>query len=572
VYREQSGDADVVIAFLECDGYGGNTLTSTEFDYDWLVIGSGFGGSVSALRLAEKGYRVGVLERGRRYGDEDLPKSAWDASRYTWAPALGKLGIMRTSLFRHVFFPSQSGVGGGSLVYGGVLYRAKSEFFEDPQWRALGGWDELLRPHYETAERMLGVATVPFDSVHQQWIREMGQHFGTESTVTRAPTGVFFGEPGKTVSDPFFGGEGPDRTGCIRCGACMVGCRVGAVNSLTKNYLWFAEKRGVQILPEHHVVDVTPLGAADGSDGYRVATKHPGAGFRRTSQTLTARGVIFAAGALGTNELLANCKHGGSLPRLSDRLGELVRTNSESVLTVLLPEDRESWRDVTASSSVHLDADTHVELLTYGTDADMLSLLYTVLVGDGSRVTRPLKWLGTIVRHPVRWLKTLWPVGWSRRMVMLLVMQSKDNAIAFRARKRRLGKGYRLSTAQDSDRPIPTYIEKGNQAAQWLAKRTGGIAQSSVLEAVANIPSTAHMLGGAVIGVSAESGVVDKDLRAFGYQNMLVCDGAAIPANPGVNPALTITALAEYAMAQIPVLSDRPEVDYARHSPHDLPR
>jgi cholesterol oxidase len=527
-------------------------LTNTDFDYDWLVIGSGFGGSVSALRLSEKGYRVGVLERGRRYSHEDLPKSAWESGKYTWAPALGKLGIMRMSLFRDVFLPSQSGVGGGSLVYGGVLYRAKREFFADAQWGALGSWDELLQPHYDTAERMLGVATVPFDSVHQQWIREMGRHFGTEDTVTRAPTGVFFDEPGKTVADPFFGGEGPDRTGCIRCGACMVGCRVGAVNSLTKNYLWFAEKHGVRILPEHQVVDVTPIGAADGSDGYSVTTKHPGARFRRDRQTHTARGVIFAAGALGTNELLANCKHGGSLPRVSDRLGELVRTNSESVLTVLLPEDRDSWRDVTASSSVHVYADTHVELLTYGTDADMLSLLYTVLVGDGNRVTRPLKWLGAIARHPGQWLKTLWPVGWSRRMVMLLVMQSRDNAIACRARKRRLGRGYRLFSTQNSDKPSPTFIEKGNQAAQWLAQHTGGIAQSNVLEALANIPSTAHLLGGAVIGADSASGVVDKDLHVFGYRNMLVCDGAAIPANPGVNPALTITALAEYAMAQIP--------------------
>ena len=526
-------------------------MTNAEFDYDWLVIGSGFGGSVSALRLSEKGYRVGVLERGRRYSHQDLPQSAWQSGKYVWAPALGKLGIMRTSLFRHVFFPSQSGVGGGSLVYGGVLYRAKREFFEGAQWRALGNWDELLRPHYDTAERMLGVTEVPFDSVHQQWIRAMGKHFGTEHTVTRAPTGVFFGEPGKTVADPFFGGEGPDRTGCTRCGACMVGCRVGAVNSLTKNYLWFAEKHGTQILPEHQVVDVTPLGAADGSDGYRVTTEHPGTGFRRHTRIHTARGVIFAGGALGTNELLANCKHGGSLPRISDRLGELVRTNSESVLTVLLPEDRGSWRDVTASSSVHVDEDTHIELLTYGTDADMLSLLYTVLVGAGNRVTRPLKWFGAIVGHPPRWLKTLWPIGWSRRMVMLLVMQSRDNAIAFRARKRRFGRGYRLSTAQNSDKPIPTYIEKGNQAAQWLAEYTGGIAQSNVLEALANVPSTAHLLGGAVIGTDADRGVVDRELRVFGYRNMLVCDGSAMPANPGVNPALTITALAEYAMAQI---------------------
>ncbi|WP_059021505.1 GMC family oxidoreductase [Mycobacterium sp. M26] len=524
----------------------------SDLDFDWLVIGSGFGGSVSALRLSEKGFRVGVLERGRRYRPDDLPSSAWQSDKFTWAPRLGKLGIMRTTVFRHIALPSQSGVGGGSLVYGGVLYRAKKEFFDSPQWSELGDWESLLAAHYATAERMLGVGPVPFDSVHQQWIRDMGRYFGTENTVTRAPTGVFFGEPGKTVPDPYFGGAGPDRTGCTRCGACMVGCRVGAVNSLTQNYLWFAERNGVQILPEHQVVDVTPLGNPDGRDGYQVTTEHPRGGRHRNRQTYTTGGVVFAGGALGTNELLANCKHGGSLPRISDRLGQLVRTNSESVLTVRLPEDRGTWRDVTASSSVHVDADTHIEFLTYGPRADMLGLLYTVLVGDGTRATRPLKWLAAIAAHPMQWLRTLWPVGWSRRMVMLLVMQSHDNAIGFRARKRRFGRGYRLATVQNTDRPNPTYIDIGNQAARWLAERTGGIAQSNILEALANIPTTAHLLGGAALGADAAHGVVDQKLNVYGYRNMLICDGSALPANPGVNPALTITALAEYAMTHVP--------------------
>lgn len=527
-------------------------MTQAAFDFDWLVIGSGFGGSVSALRLAEKGYRVGVIERGRRYRDQDLPRSTWQFGKYFWAPALGLKGIMRMRLFRHVFTPNQIAVGGGSVVYGGVLLRAKPAFFGDPQWRMLGRWDQLLQPHYDTAERMLGVTAVPFDSPSQQLAREMAQHFGVEDTFSRPRIGVFFGEPGKAVKDPYFGGEGPERTGCTRCGACLVGCRVGAANTLTKNYLWFAEKRGVQILAEREAIDVTPIGAADGSDGYRVTIGRSGAWFARDRQTRTARGVVFAGGALGTNELLANCKHGGTLPRLSDRLGELVRTNSESVLTVRLPEDRGTWNDVTASSSVHVNQDTHIEFLTYGRNADVLSLLYTVLVGEGNRVTRPLKWLYAIVRHPLQWLRTLWPVGWSRRTVMLLVMQALDNAIALRARKRWFRRGYRLVTDQNRDKPNPTYIEIGNQAAQWLARHTGGIAQSNVLEALGNIPTTAHVLGGAVIGGDAESGVIDRHLRVFGYLNLLVCDGAAMPANPGVNPALTIAALAEYAMAQIP--------------------
>ncbi|MBA5640091.1 GMC family oxidoreductase [Duganella sp. LX20W] len=527
-------------------------MTTPPFDFDWLVIGSGFGGSVSALRLAEKGYRVGVFERGRRFRDQDLPESTWQLRKFLWAPAIGLHGVMRMKVFRHVFFPSQSGVGGGSRVYGGVLYRARPEFFVNPQWRRLGDWERELAGHYDTAERMLGATTIPFDSTNQQLAREMARHFGHPDGFARSPTAVFFGEPGKTVKDPYFGGEGPDRTGCTRCGACMVGCRVGAANSLVKNYLWFAEKRGVQILAEREVVDIRPLGAADGSDGYLVTTERPGAWFARARRTHTARGVVFAAGALGTNELLANCKQGGALPRISDRLGELVRTNSESVLNVRLPQDLKTWNDVTASSSVHVDQNTHIEFLTYGRRADAMGLMYTVLVGDGSRLTRPLKWLAAIARHPLQWLKTVWPVGWSRHMVTLLVMQTLDNAIALRPRKRWLGRGYRLVTEQDRAKPNPTYIEVANQAAQWLARRTGGIAQSNVLEALADIPTTAHVLGGAVVGADAASGVIDRQLRVFGYQNMLVCDGAAMPANPGVNPALTITALAEYAMAHIP--------------------
>ena len=527
-------------------------MANTTFDFDWLVIGSGFGGSVSALRLAEKGYRVGVLERGRRYRDEDLPASAWQLHKFVWAPSLGLKGIMRNTLLRHVFSSSQTGVGGGSLVYGGVLFRARPAFFEDEQWRNLGSWEKLLQPHYATAERMLGAQTVPFVSPSQQLTQEMAAHFGAKDSYGLAPVGVFFGEPGKTVKDPYFGGEGPDRTGCTRCGSCLVGCRTGAANTLTKNYLWFAEKRGVQILAEREVIDVTPLGALDGSEGYCVTTQRSGARFNRDQQTHTARGVVFAGGSTGTNDLLANCKHSGSLPRISNRLGELVRTNSETVLTVRLPEDRRTWNDVAASSRLILNQDTQLEFLSYGRHGDFMSLFFTAMVGDGNHFSRPLKWLSSTLRHPVRSMKTLWPVGWSRRTVMMLVMQAQDNAIAFHPRKRWLGSGYRLTTTQHISKPAPTYIELGHQAARWLAEHTGGIAQGSIFESLFNIPMTAHVLGGAVIGADAAHGVIDRQLRVFGYQNLLVCDAAALPANPGVNPALTITALAEYAMAQVP--------------------
>lgn len=526
-------------------------MAGRDWDFDWLIVGSGFGGSVSALRLAEKGYRVGVIERGRRYTDQDLPSSAWQFSKHLWAPQLGLRGIMGNKLFRHVITSSQNGVGGGSLVYGGVLFRALPEFFQDPQWSGLGDWRARLEPHYREGERMLGVKTSPYSSFNQQLSKEMARHFGDENSYGLAPVGVFFGEPGKTVKDPYFGGEGPDRTGCTRCGECLVGCRTGAANTLTKNYLWFAEKKGVRIIPEREVVDVTPLGAEDGSDGYRVTTERPGSWFFRERQTHTARGVVFAGGAIGTNTLLANCKHSGSLPRVSDRLGELVRTNSETVVAVRMPEDRQSWHDVTVSSRLTIDGDTQIEILTYGPKADFYSLFFTLLVGDGNNFTRPLKWLGNIVRHPGKALKSLWPFGWSRRTLLMLVMQARDNSISMRAKKRWFGRGFRIVTEEALDKPAPTFVEPGYRAAQWLAQRTGGVAQGSIVEPI-NIPSTVHVFGGAVIGKNAASGVVDNNLRVFGYQNLLVCDAAAMPANPGVNPALTITALAEFAMSQIP--------------------
>lgn len=524
------------------------------FDYDWIVIGSGFGGSVSALRLAEKGYRVAVLERGRRFRDQDFAATTWNLRDWLWAPALGLRGIFRLTPFKDVFVASGAGVGGGSLVYANTLYRAAPRFFEHPQWRALADWASELAPHYDVAERMLGVQQVPFESDGQRLLQEIGTAFGVRDTFTRTPCGVFFGAPGQEVPDPYFGGEGPARTGCTRCGSCMVGCRVGAKNTLVKNYLWFAEKRGAEIVPERQVTSVRPLGAADGADGYQVTTEYPGAWLVKRRRSFTARGVVFAAGALGTNQLLADCRHAGDLPGISERLGSLVRTNSESVLAVTLPADTglEPWRDVAISSSIHPEPDTHIEFVTYGPHGDAMKGLFTALVGNGTRLTRPLKLAGAILRHPLRFLQTLWPFGWSRRSIIFLVMQSLDNAIAFVPRARWLGRGVRLSTRQDPEKPNPTFIPVGDQAVRWLAHKTGGMPQSMILEALANIPTTAHILGGAVIGADRESGVVDRYNRVFGYRNLLVCDGAAMPANPGVNPSLTITAIAEHAMHAIP--------------------
>lgn len=527
----------------------------SELDFDWAIVGSGFGGSVAALRLTEKGYRVGVIERGRRYEDSDLPTSTADVERFVWAPDQGLYGILRDVSFRHVETASQTGVGGGSLMYGGVLFRAQRGFYDDPQWRLLAPWEEALEPHYAKAEHMLGAQETPWESVSMGLTKRVGEHFGVANTFRLAPTGVFFGEPGKTVEDPYFGGEGPARTGCTRCGDCMIGCRTGAANRLTKNYLWFAEKGGARIIPEQEVIDVQPLGAADGAHGYRIVTEQRSPNGKQAPTHYTARGVVFAGGAVATNELLADCKHRGSLPRISDRLGHLVRTNSETFLSVQFPEDLGAWRDVTAPSRLLFDGDTQVEFLTVGQHADAWQAKFTLLTGNGNVVTRRVKWLANAVLHPHRWKATKQEAGWSARSLAMLVMQPRDNAIRLRAKKSQSDSGYTLVSEIDEVRPAPTFLEVGQKIAKWLADETGGVAGSTLTEAFRNAPWTAHILGGAVIGSDVKTGVIDPNLRVFGYQNMIVCDAAALPANPGVNPALTITALAEYAMAQVPTIS-----------------
>jgi cholesterol oxidase len=521
----------------------------TDFDYDWLVIGSGFGGSVSALRLAEKGYSVAVLECGRRFADADFAEQTADFRRYNWAPHLGMRGILRLSIFKHVFVLSGCGVGGGSLGYANTLYRARPSFYENPQWPA-ADWESELAPFYSEAERMLGVADYDRDGVADVLLREYGETIGVGESYKRTPVGVFLGEPGRTVPDPYFGGDGPERTGCLRCGTCMIGCRHGAKNTLMKNYLWFAEKLGVRIFSERMVTDIRPLGDGSGADGYEVAHERSGGIVRRDQRTVRVRGVIVAAGALGTNRLLQRCRLNGSLGRISDRLGHTVRTNSEAIISVTAPEDSD-WNfsdSVAITSSIYTDADTHIEVVTYGDGGDSQGLLRQLMVTAGGRGTRPLHFLLAVARHPRQALGAFKIRGMSKRTVILLVMQSLDNSMRLKVKRRLPNGSVMLTTEQDPLNPNPDSIPAAYDAARWFAQRIGGTAYSGVTEAVLGIPLTAHILGGAVIGESSETGVIDAQHRVFGYENLLVCDGAAVPANVGANPSLTITALAERAM------------------------
>jgi len=528
---------------------------SRQFDYDWAVVGSGFGGSVSALRLSEKGYRVAVLEAGRRFADEDFARSTWNLRRFLWVPVIGLRGIMRIHTFKDVWVLAGAGVGGGSLVYANTLYQPGAAFFSAPEWSELGDWQHALEPHYLEAKRMLGAASIPFRTDADELLQLVGQRMGVGDSYRRPEVSVFFGDDdaaGTTVADPFFGGEGPPRTVCTRCGSCMIGCRVGAKNTLMKNYLHFAERNGTEILPERTVKEIRPLGAEDGSDGYAITSVRSGACLRKRRRTITARALVIAAGTIGTNTLLARAKHTGMLPRLSDRIGAQVRTNSEALLAVTAKDDSHDFADgVAISSSIHPDQNTHIENVTYGHGGGFMSLLFTMLTGEGSRLTRPLLLAGQVVRHPASALRlAVRRLSWSRRTIILLVMQTLPESLSFGSW--RVGKRVILTTRQDPQDPNPTFIPAANRAAEILAEETGGVPQSNLPEALLNTAATAHILGGAVIGADPEHGVVDRHQRAFGYHNLLVCDGSVIPANPGVNPSLTITALAEHAMSHVP--------------------
>ena len=546
-------------------------------DHDVVVVGSGFGGSVAALRLAEKGYDVLVVEAGRRFEDADFPRTSWDLPRFVWAPALGWFGIQRIHRLRDVVVLAGAGVGGGSLNYANTLYVPPPAFFTDPQWGGITDWQAELAPYYDQASRMLGVVTNPCTGVVEETMRDVAEEMGVGHTFRKTPVGVFFGrggerEPGVSVPDPYFGGIGPERTGCLECGNCMVGCRYGAKNTLVKNYLALAERHGARIEPLRTVVGVQPRDHRRPERGWLVTTVRTGGrGRRREARTVTAEQVVIAAGAWGTATLLQTLRADGVLPGLSPRLGTMTRTNSEALLGAWLtrtPAD-DLTRGVAITTSFHPDDDTHVENVRYGVDSNAMGLLSTVLV-DGNPDSSRGRWrrlTAVLARDPGAFLRSLSVRRWSQRAVIALVMQSVDNSMTVTAAPRRFGPvrlpGWRLDSRPGHGAPNPRWIPPGHDAVRRLARRlterTGVPAiPGGAIGDLADVPMTAHFIGGCPIGATPEDGVVDAYQRVFGYPGLHVVDGSAVSANLGVNPALTITAQAERVFALWPC---RGEVD-----------
>ncbi|MEW2283656.1 GMC family oxidoreductase [Streptomyces sp. NPDC047841] len=534
------------------------------YDYDVLIVGSGFGGSVSALRLTEKGYKVGVLEAGRRFTRATLPKNSWDLRNYLWAPGLGMFGIQRIHLLGNVMVLAGAGVGGGSLNYANTLYVPPRPFFDDPQWRHITDWQEELKPYYDQARRMLGVRLNPTMTPSDVHLKAAAERMGVGDTFHLAPVGVFFGDgedadgkararPGEQVNDPYFGGAGPDRKACTECGECMTGCRHGAKNTLNENYLYLAEKAGAVVHPMTTVVSVTD----DSRGGYAVATLPTDRRKKGEGRLFTARKVVLAAGTYGTQTLLHRMRAGGQLPYLSARLGDLTRTNSEALVGAQTDNRRyrratgapraDFTRGVAITSSIHPDENTHIEPVRYGKGSNSMGGLSILQVPYAEGSSRVLAWLANAARHPMLVARSLSNRRWSERTIIGLVMQSLDNSLTTYLKPGGVGKGL-LTARQGHGAPNPKQIRAATEAASALAAEINGFPGSNVGELMGT-PLTAHFLGGCPIGDSPETGVIDPYHRLYGHPGISVVDGAAVSANLGVNPSLTITAQAERAMS-----------------------
>ena len=530
-------------------------------DFDVVVIGSGFGGSVAALRLTEKGYKVCVLEAGRRFNDKDFPKTSWRLRRFLFLPRLGLKGIQRIHVLPDVLVLAGAGVGGGSLVYANTLYKPPASYFEDKQWNQITNWDAELSPWYDQASRMLGVAQNPYFSPSDEAMKQVADQMGVGHTFKLAPLGVYFGDGvGIKSKDPFFGGVGPDRSGCLQCGACMTGCRHNAKNTLPKNYLGLAEKAGAKVFPEHTVTKVEQL--SDGS--WSITARKSGAWFGG-NRRFTAAQVVVAAGTYNTQKLLHKMKSTDVLPKISDQLGKLSRTNSEALTGSIMPKGGTDFSKGSAiTSSFFPDDHTHVEPVRYGKGSNFMGLLQTVMTDSANIRDRRKQWLRQVITKPSLVLKILDVRQWSERTVVALIMQNVDSAISVTGKRGLFG--FRLTSKNDSKTPNATYIPAANEVARRIAENNGGIAGGHIGDLI-NAPFTAHFVGGCVIGESINTGVIDPYHRVYNYPTMHIVDGASVTANLGVNPSLTITAQAERAFSMWP---NKGEADLrpAQNSPY----
>lgn len=528
--------------------------------YDYIVIGSGFGGSVSAMRLTEKGYSVLVLERGRRFEDQDFPKTNWNLPKFLWLPALRCFGIFQMTFLNGLLALHGSGVGGGSLTYANVLMEPDERLFQSPAWKHLADWKSLLEPHYETARRMLGVTRNPKLWFADEKMKEIADELGRGDTFHPTDVGVFFGNPeeeGQIVADPYFGGAGPARAGCNHCGGCMVGCRYNAKNTLTKNYLYFAEKNGSLIIPEVTVKDIQPIAPLLPEEGtkmrYEVIFKSTVNPFAR-HQSARARNVIVSAGSLGTMNLLFHCRDvTKSLPRISRRLGDNVRTNSENIMGVTTRDKHiDHSKGIAISSIFQADEITRIEPVRYPDGSSFIRVLTAPHVEGDSAIIRFLKTIWSVIRHPIDFLYAKFFSNWARYTTILLVMQVEENLTRIRL-GRNLFTLFRkgLVLKPDSNNPPPKQIPIGNHVTRRLAQKVNGIPQAAFTDSLFNFPTTAHLMGGVPFGKSEEDGVIDLNFEVFNYPGLYVIDGSVMPANPGVNPSLTIAALAEYAMSKV---------------------
>ncbi|MFO0635435.1 MAG: GMC family oxidoreductase [Nannocystaceae bacterium] len=516
-----------------------------EHEHDFVIIGSGFGGSTAALRLVEKGYRVLVLEKGRELGAQDFPKSNWDLRRYMWLPLLGFRGLFKMTFFRHVTVLSGVGVGGGSLVYACTHPVPKESFFTAPAWAGLADWKQELQPHYAEAKRMLGVTETPFRTRTDDVLQEIARDRGMPEAFEPTQVAVYFGRPGETVPDPYFGGRGPSRTGCIRCGGCMLGCRNNAKNTLDKNYLYLARQAGAQLHADTEVTAVRPLPQG----GYRITAKVGRGLFGRRTVEYTAARVIFAGGVLGTVPLLLRMQQDpAGLPNLSPRLGHSIRTNSESLIGVISRHrDVDLSKGIAIGSILQTDDDSHLEPVRFSAGSGLFRLLVAPHAPGESVFVRVFRLFATVLRSPLAVLRAMTVPDLSKQTTILLYMRTADGTLRFRLNWR--GK---MVSAHDSGTAPTASLPEATSLARDVATKLDGLPVSLVTETLFDIPTTAHILGGCPMGSSAADGVIDRDHRVFGYDGLYVMDGAAFSANPGVNPSLTIVAMTERAVARIP--------------------